>query len=358
MILGRNPGAAPTIIHQEPTGQVQLMEFESRFFDIMSAHFGGRFREYREAWLNTSQFNYLPDFPLSLDLEINASCNLRCVMCVRNELKESSAFTTPQLMTRELYERLMAEAGTANMPAMTLGFLSEPLLHPNLAEMIALARRSGVMDIRLGTNGLLLNKKISQALISAGLTRLEVSVDALTAEAYSQIRPEGRLEVVVRNVLDFLELRRQAHSDLPVLRVSFLRLPYNDFELEGFLEFWRTKADLFAVQTPIYYEDAPISRDLVLRPQAIPEDFHCAQPWQRLIVRADGDAFPCCSLYGLNMKLGSVLNYSITDLWSDPQLGDLRLLLKAGRHEEKTACHRCAQATYMHAEFNKNGECS
>ena len=209
------------VVHQEPGGQVMLVEYEHRFFDVMTAYFGDRFKKYRESWAESSKFSFLPDFPLSLDLEVNASCNLRCVMCVMAAGESDYHLPGKPMMDMGLYRRIMDQARANDLPAMTFGFLSEPLLCPDIAEMIRLARRAGVMDIRLGTNGMLLTRDISRQLIEAGLTRLEVSVDAFYAETYARIRRGGSLEKITANILDFLEIRHKSGSDFPVLRLSF-----------------------------------------------------------------------------------------------------------------------------------------
>ena len=346
------------VLHREPTGQVELIEFEDRFQEAMTAHFGDRFTRYRKAWTDSSVFAWRPDFPLSLDIEVNASCNLKCIMCVMGSPGYVNPLADKPFMPRDMYARLMEESHQAGLPAMTFGFLSEPLLHPDMADMIRLARECGVMDIRLGTNGMLLTPEISRRLIEAGLTRLEVSIDAATAGTYRRIRRGGDFDLVKGNVLDFLKARDRAGSDFPILRVSFLKLPHNEHELDDFLDFWGGKADLFSIQEPIYFEDAPISRQVKFSEPRINPDFRCAQPWQRIIVRADGSAYPCCSVIGLKLGIGSVNNSTIKEIWDGPAMKALALLHGEGRFSENRVCRLCAARSALKAEPGviENGE--
>jgi radical SAM protein with 4Fe4S-binding SPASM domain len=205
------------------------------------------------------------------------------------------------------------------------------------------------MDLRLGTNGLLLDRAASQSLIDAGLTRLEVSIDAHRPETYRKIRRGGRLETVRDNVFRFLDLRRRAGADFPVLRISFLNLPQNQSERGDFLDFWRPHADLFSIQEPIYFERAPISRDVNLVQGPVPHDFRCAQPNQRLIVRADGTAYPCCSIYGLDMPAGSAADRPLADIWTNTLLTGLRGQNANRRHRDNPICAHCADRSYLTA---------
>ena len=347
------------IIHQEPTGQVRLVEYEDRFFQTMTRHFGERFLKYRQDWAVSSKFEFLPDFPLSLDLETNATCNLKCIMCVMGSPSYQNPMSKQPRLEMAFYRSLMAQSEQAGLPAMTFGFLSEPLLRKDMATMVALARQSGVMDIRLGTNGVLLNGPTAEALIASGLTRLEVSIDAFHPKTYRSIRKGGRLDLVVRNVLNFLELRARQNSDFPLLRVSFLKLPHNREELDDFLHFWKNRADLFSIQEPIYFPGAPICDELDIIENHVPNSpvFRCAQPWQRLIVRTNGDAFPCCSLFGLDMKVGSACQNSLEALWNDPLYGTLRTLHREGEYTSHPSCRRCAARSTATAVVRNKGNC-
>jgi radical SAM protein with 4Fe4S-binding SPASM domain len=334
-------------VHEEPTGQVRLVEVERRYFDAMQEEFGARFLEYRRQWATASRFEGVPDFPLSLDLEINASCNLRCIMCVMGDPGYINPLAGHPFMDTGLYQRLMDQAREYGLPAMTFGFLSEPLLSPDLPGMIRLARRSGVMDIRLGTNGTLLTGDISRQLIDAGLTRLEISLDALTPQTYARIRRGGNLDNVIRHVMEFLEIRTKSNTRFPVLRISFLKLPHNRHELGPFLDFWSDRADMFSIQEPIFFDHTPIMNDLDFEPPTINETYSCAQPWQRLIIRANGDAFPCCSIYGLKLALGSAEQRPLARLWASPLMDKLRKLHRQGRGRRMNVCRQCADRSAL-----------
>jgi cyclic pyranopterin phosphate synthase len=63
----------------------------------------------------------------------------------------------------------------------------EPLLRPNLAELVArLASIDGITDIALTTNGFLLHKHAHE-LKKAGLQRLNISLDALDVDTFRQL---------------------------------------------------------------------------------------------------------------------------------------------------------------------------
>jgi radical SAM protein with 4Fe4S-binding SPASM domain len=335
------------ILQAEPNGQVRLIGYEIDPFAVMADEFGERFTRYREAWARATAQTDIPEFPLSLDLEQNATCNLRCLMCPLGSAEYVNPMADTPVMDIGLYFRLIDEGAIHNLPAMTFGYLSEPLLRPDIADLTAQARARGVMDIRLGTNGTLLTRRTSRALIRAGLTRLEVSLDAASEATYKKLRRVSSYQRVVDHIEAFLEERAAAGTTFPLLRLSFLRTGLNHHELDDFLVTWRGKADFFSIQEMIYYDQADISAADRIPVGEVPADFTCAQPWQRLIVRSNGDVYPCCSAYGAQLSLGNARETALHDLWHGQRMTILREALVGGRWTEIPACRECARQSVL-----------
>jgi radical SAM protein with 4Fe4S-binding SPASM domain len=335
------------ILQAEPSGQVRLIGYEIDPFAVMADEFGEKFTAYREAWAGATAQEAVPEFPLSLDLEQNATCNLRCLMCPMGSADYVNPMADAPVMDVGLYFRLIDEGAIHGLPAMTFGYLSEPLLRPDIADLTAHARARGVMDIRLGTNGTLLTRQTSRALIRAGLTRLEVSLDAASETTFRKLRRGGSFHRVVENIEAFLDERAAAGTTFPLLRLSFLRTGLNHHELDEFLVMWRGRADFFSIQEMIYYDQADISAEDRVDAGQVPAGFTCAQPWQRLIVRSNGDVYPCCSAYGAQLALGNANQESLFDLWHGSKIGLLREALATGRWAEIPACRECARQSVL-----------
>lgn len=321
-------------VHLEPTGQVCLLQTESRYTDYMEKRFGERFKQYRRRWAETSGRGDWGDFPLSLDLGINSGCQMSCIMC---PLPGRPAPEGPGLMAETLYLRLMDQAREYRLPALTLGLASEPLLHPRLPRWLELAGAAGIMDIRLGTNGQLLSPELSRCLVDSPLTRLEVSVDAVRPETYRAIRGAdlGRLEQAIET---FCRIRAQAGSDGPLLRLSFLRLTLNKGEEDAFLRRWSGLADMISLQEPIWFPGSALARPVQAGRSQAPV---CAQSWQRLAVTWQGRVWPCCCWYGeelLNFQADAV---PLADIWGSEAMQRLRADLSGEEDEYPLPCTCC-----------------
>src|SRR6202171_6277409 len=104
-------------------------------------------------------------------------CNLSCTYC--NEYDDYS----PPVPTETMVARInrLADLGTS---ILTLSG-GEPLLHPDLDEIIAAMRRRGVMACMI-TNGYLLVPDRIQRLNRAGLDHLQISIDNVMPDGVSK----------------------------------------------------------------------------------------------------------------------------------------------------------------------------
>jgi len=320
-------------VFRDPTGQVTLLQAEDRYLAWLTARFGDRFRDYRRRWAEASARGDPGDFPLSLDLAINSGCQSHCLMC---PLPGRPDGRRVRLMDPALFESLMVQAEEWGLPALTLGLGSEPLLHPEAPRLAARAVRAGVMDIRLGTNGLLLTADLARALVESGLTRLEVSVDAARPETYRRVRG-GDLNELERALEIFLDQRGRAGSETPLLRLSFLRLAETLAEEAEFLDRFGPLADMLSLQEPIWFPGTglpapgPGSRFLAE---------NCAQPWQRLAVDQDGRLWPCCSWPTASIP-GAASN--LARVWRSPELAAWRQGLAGTTTDWPEPCRTCRQ---------------
>jgi len=110
------------------------------------------------------------DRPLLAQLVVIRRCNLSCGYC--NEFDKASQ-PIPFTALRDRIKRL-SDLGTL---AVTFSG-GEPLLHPDIVKIVDGAEKDG-METCVLTNGYLLTKDLIASLNTAGLTRLQISIDNL-----------------------------------------------------------------------------------------------------------------------------------------------------------------------------------
>lgn len=109
--------------------------------------------------------------PLQCSLYLTDKCNLDCSYCT--EYDNSKAH--PKLEDLKLWIRKIRDLGTMRISLVG----GEPLMHPNVVEIVRFCRELGFAT-SLTTNGFLLTRKLLQELEEAGLQVMQISVDRMT----------------------------------------------------------------------------------------------------------------------------------------------------------------------------------
>jgi radical SAM protein with 4Fe4S-binding SPASM domain len=251
---------------------------------------------------------------------------------------------SPKLSLTKVKE-LIDEGTERGQASIGFGGLWEPLLSKDLPEIIAYGREKGIIEAMFNTNGLLLDEERAKSLIKSGLTRIMISLDAVSPETYRQMRPGSDLRQVEENIRSFIKIRHEARSRLPLVRLSFCLTKINSSELIPFLERWEETVDFFSLQSYGRFDDkAPLlfpettmtNTGLLESPSG-----KCAQPFKRLLVRHNGQVLPCCDLSGLDLSLGTA-EQGLSSLWAGSDLGQLRTkLLTASFSKLPESCQKC-----------------
>ena len=133
-------------------------------------------RLYREIRMVALAFKSA-DHPVLAHVVVTRRCNLACTYC-----SEFDDFSKP-VPTDEMLLRIdrLADLGTT-VVTLTGG---EPLLHPELEQIIRRIRQRGIMAI-LVTNGYLLTRERIAQLNRAGLDRMQISVDNVQPDEVSK----------------------------------------------------------------------------------------------------------------------------------------------------------------------------
>ncbi len=115
--------------------------------------------------------------PLQCSLYVTDRCNLDCAYCT----EYNNSRPHPTLENLKIWIRKIRDLGTMRI-ALVGG---EPLLHPNIVEIVRYCRKLGFAT-SLTTNGFLLTRKLVAALEDAGLQVLQISVDRMTPSAITK----------------------------------------------------------------------------------------------------------------------------------------------------------------------------
>ncbi len=131
-----------------------------------------------------------------LRISVTDRCNLRCGYCMPAEVifRPREELLTYEEIAR--VARVVAGLGVRTI-RLTGG---EPLLRRGIAELVRLLTNvPGIDEVSLTTNGMLLAEQAAE-LRAAGLSRLNVSLDALTTQTFEQITRRRGLDRVLEGI--------------------------------------------------------------------------------------------------------------------------------------------------------------
>ena len=92
-------------------------------------------------------------------IETTFRCNINCDFCFNKNVLKKNKRTYKELTTKEIKE-IIDKTSELNIPYIRFSG-GEPLLRKDIFTLLAYAKSKNFKEIRLNTNGLLINKKIA-----------------------------------------------------------------------------------------------------------------------------------------------------------------------------------------------------
>jgi MoaA/NifB/PqqE/SkfB family radical SAM enzyme len=319
--------------------------------ETLCQHLGADFVEYRKAWDAANQLDYVADFPLFIQLDVDQSCNFKCPHCMLADDKGVRTYFSRETIEPHEFDNILREASQHQCPSISLQGTNEPLLSRELETQIKKAKASGFLDIMINSNGSALTEKRARSLLGAGLTRLRFSIDASTEDTFKKVRVGGDFAKVRDNILRFMRIKKEMGLKLPLVGVSFCVLADNSHEKDDFLAFWANKVDFVSIQrftapTPDKYWEK-------FYPDSVDEEpfegFKCPQPFQRLVIR-NRDITPCCTWFSRELSLGEVGKVSLAEAWRSEKMNELRELHRRGDWHKNATCKKCVNAIFKESK--------
>ncbi|MCP4220954.1 MAG: radical SAM protein [bacterium] len=313
--------------------------------EYQEKRYGKRYSEYRKRYALAGRQEYAGDFPLYILFEQTFRCNLSCPNCLHGYPGDRKKYDTGvPVMPFALYEKAILECQERGCPSVAMHNCDEPLLVKDIARRIRFARSHGVMDVIMTTNGRLLTRTLAGDICEAGLTHILFSIDAATPETYKKVRKGGLWQQVLNAVSYIAQWKKDNKSPLPVMRASFVRSKHNFREEELFIRKFKDLCDYIDIQS--FFSVDGLNRELAVPGKKVIEagNFVCSEPFRKLIVRANGDVVPCCSVFAYKQVMGNVYKQSLYDIHNGEKMNALRWQLKEKNFNQ--VCRECVSNLY------------
>ena len=307
--------------------------------------------------------------PQRLVLELTNACNLRCIMCGRDEANFS--LTTFDIEILKNLAPLLNE-----VEEVTLFGWGEPTLHPQFEEILAFLDNYPVKKYFV-TNGMRLDK-IKEALFKYHVDIMAISLDGAKSETNDNIRINSDLNFIVKELKDIVRIKKE----------NGLKYPYMNFVMTLFDRNVEELPDLVKLASEIGLEEVKgvyltvfsdnllneslyNKKDKVKRifseaeklgeklgikiklPYIQGEDIagnnnhkNCFTAWRDFFIGSDGYIRPCQSNSVKFFKFDK--NMTFEEMWNSQKYQDFRMKVNTENMCEE--CKRCYQSS--HANWN------
>ena len=316
-----------------------------------------------------SRETQMPDLPAQLYIEVTNLCNSLCASCPLT-YNHFLPYEPKHHMAWDDFRRVVDQF--PRLERVVLHGIGESLLNKDLPRFIAHLKERG-SEVLFNTNAILLDQKRGDALVSAGLDELRVSLDAVTPELYAQLRGVDRLSQVIRNLKAFVA--RHGGRAHPKVSLWWVAMQANLLQMPDFV---RLAAELgiaeIYLQRLVYFgggeqigENATMTAEqslhtaleqqqatLVSECETLAADLGvafrasglttpsesistngqhpwqgCMRPWILMYITANGTALPCCiSPFAVQdysqIMLGNILDHPVSEVWNGMPYQKLR----------------------------------
>lgn len=209
-----------------------------------------------------------------LRISLTDRCNLRCRYCMPERGIENKLRHEDILSLEEKYQLIknFVQLGIDKI-RFTGG---EPLVRKGVVELIERVNQlEGVREITMTTNGLML-KKMGQSLKEAGLDRVNISLDTLDEEKYSQITRGGQLSRVIEGIEEAIRI-----GMTPVKINTVLIGGFNDDEIKDLVDLTKKGIDVRFIELMPIGEAASFAKERFLPNKKVLEEIRELSPVEK-----------------------------------------------------------------------------
>jgi len=274
--------------------------------------------------------------PLGVDIGVTNACNANCIMCPHHKLKNIGT------MDMKLYKKIIDNCSKLKIKMITLSFFGEPLLDKTLIEKIKYSKEKG-LQVGFYSNASLLTKDWAIELIKSHLDGITISFDGYTKETYEKIRRGLKFDVVKKNILNLIKIRKDLNKNHPKINLVLVELEENKNEIKSFYEEWKNKVDSINIINMRNWANE-------IDKKGTKESFHfnykikrkpCSLIWQKMVIDWNGDAVLCCDDWNHSTILGNLKKQSIEEIWKGEKLKKIREAHIEGKFHKVPICAKC-----------------
>ncbi len=287
----------------------------------------------------------VPDFPATILIETQFGCNAGCVFCQYPQLKDD----LPRgRMTDATFEKIAKECAGRGVERFILALDNEPLMDGSIGKKFELLKEHCPEAKRnLTTNASLLTpEKIDELIGSGAVNEIFLSINGESKEVYEDLMklPFERTMKCLDYFCDWLRKHPEIRKDLDIA-VKVVNTRRVTPELEQMRERWEKKEGFrfLVLDMDNRGDQLDMGKESTLAQDQddMKPNTTCRRPFNTLTLSWEGQAVICCVDYMREVKLGSVHEMSVYEIWNGPWATQIRKEYLAKDFKNLKPCQTC-----------------
>lgn len=294
--------------------------------------------------------------PFLLYVDPSSACNFKCEFCPTGHLDlVRGSHYKRRVLPLDLFAKFISDLADFDTPIRVLRMnkIGEPLLNRHLPEMIRLAKQCGRIDkIDLATNAALFTRPLMQAVVDAGLDRLNISLEGITREQY---RKHAKVDIDFEALVDSIKWL-YAHRGSCEITIKAPEDYLTDAEKDLFYSTFGDHCDRIFLEklSPIWpefdmesrMENFKLPENVGQYGQRIDEKLVCTYIFYAMAINADGTVSACCPDWDQKLVVGDLRKNTLKEIWNSDAMHRLRILHLSGKRRDNPVCRNCGHIAH------------
>jgi len=288
------------------------------------------------------------------------SCNIKCKICWRLEKKEDPNTWKDQELSLDEIKAILDDCKEMGVETVDFTGGGEPFCRKEIWDIIKIIKNYGIKGT-LTSNGTLINEKTAKKIVELGLDDVCFSLDSFEEKINDEIRGKGVHAKVLKAIDLINKAKKDAGSDLPVVRLGTVITAKNYDKLESLVDFaannniksinfsvlldWESNKEFSMKDVKKQDVEKALSNlkkkldktgifsnlNSIIKQGLSEHDTpnFCFAPWQMAFINSRGEMLACCILASFYENvIGNVHDSSFKELWQSKKMQDFRKRIK------------------------------
>lgn len=299
------------------------------------------------------------NIPLCISFEASDLCNFKCVMCHHGNPEYNMYSHANQNMKMELFQKCINELiewskkTEKKVKVIKLYSLGEPLINPNIVDMVRIVKEADICDtLEITSNASLLTEDVGKGLVDYGLDIFRVSIYSVdkkrNAEITQSVVDPEKIRNNIRKMKDYRDIQGKKYPFISAKMID----SYSE-ENGLFIQKYSGIADEAYIDKIMdysgngkviekYYKDK--SKEAFLdsrRTRIVQCRKSCRYPFTHMTVKGNGQVVVCCADWKQKTLIGDANKASLREIWNSKALYDFRCMTLLTKGQGNELCRTC-----------------